>query len=301
MKNVIATQTQDSRIATDPDQRAQICAYYEQSWSLFRKIWLNSDNLAYHFGYWDKHTRHHAESLINMNRQTALRAKVQPGDRILDAGCGSGGSTLWLAQTYPVSVVGISLVERELNRARQFAQERGLSERVTFEQQDFLRTTFADHSFDVVWAQESVCHAHDKRAFLAEAYRVLKPGGRLVMLDGFRPRRPYSEEDEQLLQRWLETWVVPDLATPEEITTWAQAVGFVDVVLENIEEYVRPSHRRLYILSIVSIPLVWYYRMKGHVSPLRQGIVRGARVQWQALARGLWFEGILSARKPVAG
>ena len=234
-----------------------------------------------------------------MNRQTALRARVQAGDRILDAGCGSGGSTLWLAETYKAKVVGISLVAVELERARQVARNRGLENQVSFEQQDYLCTDFPNDHFDVVWAQESVCHTHDKSAFLAEAIRVLKPGGRLVMLDGFRPSRPYSPADERLLQSWLSTWAVPDLATQDEIVAWTQAAGFVDVTFENLETYVKPSHRRLYVLSFVYGPLIWLYRLRGRLSSVRQGLIRGARYQWQALERGLWFEGILAAKKPA--
>jgi cyclopropane fatty-acyl-phospholipid synthase-like methyltransferase len=286
------------RAFTDPQDIAHIAAYYEQSWSPFRRIWLDSSNPALHFGYWDKNTRSHAESLIEMNRQTAARAGIQPGDCILDAGCGSGGSTLWLAETFKARAIGISLVAQELERARQFARERGLENQVLFEQQDFLRTDFPDDHFDVVWAQESVCHTRDKPAFLAEAHRVLKPGGRLVMLDGFRPSRPYRQADERLLQAWLSTWAVPDLATQDEIIAWTHAAGFGDVTFENIEAHIKPSHRRLYILSFVYSPLVWLYRLLGRLSPVRLGLIHGARCQWRALERGLWFEGILAARKP---
>ncbi|MBI5029067.1 MAG: methyltransferase domain-containing protein, partial [Chloroflexi bacterium] len=148
--------------ATSPTDATQIRAYYEQSWSAFRKFWSNPQNLALHFGYWDEHTHDHAESLLNMNQQLATRARVKAGDRILDTGCGVGGTVFWLTTHYPVQVFGINLVAAQLDWAQTFARARGLENRVIFLQQDFLHTSFASNSFDVVWAQESACHARDK-------------------------------------------------------------------------------------------------------------------------------------------
>ncbi len=67
---------------------AKIRAYYDQTWSDYRMFWLNPTNRAIHFGYWDEHTRTHDESLVKMNRVMAERIKLQPGERLLDAGCG---------------------------------------------------------------------------------------------------------------------------------------------------------------------------------------------------------------------
>ncbi len=154
-----------------------------------------------------------------------------------------------------------------------------------------------DTSFDVVWAQESVCHSTDKRAFLNEAYRVLKPGGRLVMVDGFRIKRPYAEKDERLLHLWLSAWRVPDLATAKEIVEWTQAAGFERVKLEDIEDHVRPSHHRLSFLATIFFPYSWLFHKLGLRSDVKHQNVQGAIAQWRALTRGLWFEGILSAAK----
>jgi tocopherol O-methyltransferase len=74
----------------------------------------NSSALAMHYGFWDKETSNHAEALINMNRALATRAEVRPGDHVLDAGCGIGGSAIWLARDFGVRVVGITLVPSEV-------------------------------------------------------------------------------------------------------------------------------------------------------------------------------------------
>jgi tocopherol O-methyltransferase len=284
---------------TDAHQEARVQEYYSQTWLDYRILWMNPDNRAIHFGYWDDQTRSHADSLINMNRQMAARLDLRAGQHILDAGCGVGGSAMWLAQAYGLEVVGINIVPGHVERAGRYARERGLEERIRFEQQDFHHTTFPDASFDVVWAQESVVHSPDKRAFLAEAFRLLKPGGRLVMLEYFRDGRPFSEPDEKLLRSWVTGWAMPDLSTGEEYIQWAKACGFVDLRLDDIEDRVRPSHRRLYRITMVAYGFESLMHLLRVRSDAQHGNTRGARDQWRALQRGLWFEGILSARKPA--
>jgi tocopherol O-methyltransferase len=157
---------------------------------------------------------------MNMNRALAQRSDLQPGQRVLDAGCGIGGSSVWLAKTYGMQVVGITPVASQVARARRHARQQGVEDLVRFDQQDYLHTTFPDESFDVVWALESVCHAPDKSSFLAEARRLLKPGGQLVVAEYFRTRRPCAAGDERLLHSWLDGWAIPDLATGSEFTAW---------------------------------------------------------------------------------
>ncbi len=117
---------------------------------------------------------------------------------MLDAGCGLGGSAIWLAQQFGAEVVGVNLVASQVYRARRSAYRHGVSDRVRFERRDFTRTGFPEGNFDVVWAIESICHTSDKPAFLVEARRLLKPGGRLVVADLFRTQRPFSVDDEKL-------------------------------------------------------------------------------------------------------
>jgi tocopherol O-methyltransferase len=118
-------------------QAARVQEYYNQTWLDYRGFWLNPDNRAIHFGYWDDQTRSHADSLVNMGRQMAARLHLRAGQRILDAGCGVGGSAMWLAQVCGVEVVGINIVPDHVARAARYAAERGLAEQVHFEQQDF--------------------------------------------------------------------------------------------------------------------------------------------------------------------
>jgi tocopherol O-methyltransferase len=274
-----------------------IVGYYDQTWLDYRLLWLNPDNLAVHFGYTDENTRSHTDALKNMNRVLADRVHVKSGERILDAGCGVGGSSLWLADERQAEVVGITLSARQVQKARSYAARRGLAHRVQFEVADFTATPFPDASFDVVWAVESLCHAAHKAAFYREAARVLRPGGRVVVADFARSGRPLDPTGERLLHEWLTGWAVPDIDTPGEHTEQLVAAGFVDIRLDDVTAHTRPSLRRLYRMAYWTYPLALYGYVKGVRSAVQHGNVIASIRQYQALRHGAWFYSILSATK----
>jgi tocopherol O-methyltransferase len=278
-----------------------IVAYYDETWLDYRLLWLNGKNLSVHFGYTDATTRGHADALLNMNRVLADRASIRPGERVLDAGCGVGGSSLWLAQKRGAQVVGITPVASQVARARRFAARHKLTDRVRFEQADYTCTPFAPASFDVVWSIESLCHAPDKAAFYREAARLLRPGGRLVVAEYIRAARPLDAAGELLLHEWLDGWAIPDLDTRAEHLNHLAAAGLTEARLDDVTAHTRPSLRQLYRMSFWSFPLAVIGRATGIRSAIQHGNVIGSLRQYQALERGLWFYSILSAVKPASG
>jgi tocopherol O-methyltransferase len=273
----------------------QVRDYYESTWLDYRLLWLNPQNRALHFGYWDANTRSHAESLLNMNQALANHIGIQPGQRILDAGCGVGGTSIWLAKRYNAQVVGITPVAGQIDRARRYAREQGVDDRVSFQQQDYTCTSFPDASFDIVMAMESVCHAPIKSRFLAEARRILRPGGRLGITEYMLKRPAENVAESQLLNSWLSGWAIPNLATGEEWIAMASQSGFEDVELTNITANVRPSLQRLYRFAQLSWVFAVALRAMGVRSETQHGNTRAARDQYRALERGLWFEAMLTA------
>ena len=282
------------------EQLRSVITYYDGTWFDYRWVWLNSKNNAIHFGYHDEQRRSHANSLLNTNRVLADIADIGPGDRVLDAGCGIAGSAIWLAKQRGATVVGITPVQTQVERARRIVAARRLAHAATIEQADFTRTPFPDASFDVVWALESVCHAPAKAAFYRESARLLRPGGRLIVAEYVRASRSLSAADETLLAQWLRGWMIPDLDTAEEHGQHARNAGFSDIEVRDITANMRRSLRRLYALSLAGVPtsrVLHKLRLRGAVS---HGNVLGSMYQYRALRRGSWLYGILCARKPGA-
>jgi tocopherol O-methyltransferase len=281
----------------NPDHYARIERFYAGTFWI-SLLHSSPHVLSCHFGFWEPHIRNEREAQLNTNRVLAQRGALLPGSVVLDAGCGVGGSALWLAENYDAQVTGINVCERQLRHARRAARSRGLSDLVSFEQRDYTATRFPDASFDVVWALESMCYALSTRDFLEEAFRVLRPGGRLLVADGFRAKRPFSDSDERLVQSVLDGWVCPDVNTPDELVSDMQNEGFVEIAFDDETEHVLPSFRRTYRHSIWAAPLARALRSLWLISPLVQQGIQAGRDQHEAQRRGVMVYGLVSAQKP---
>ena len=274
-----------------------VVQYYQQCNMHYQYAW---SNLHYHFGYRDGPGQNHQQSLENMNQQVARRAKIRINNTVLDAGCGVGGASIWFARNLGATVDGITIVPLQVEIARLNVLETGLQNQVHFHLMDYTNTSFAANSFDAVVAIESSCYAADKKKFLEEAFRVLKPGGMLVVCDGYRRQRSYwSRFDQYLMRSWLDGWAIPDVPTAEEFIRWSQEVGFEDTKLEDISRQTERSHRELYEKSVWLEPISAVLTGLGLRSAVEHGNIRAARDQWRAIQKGLCFQAFVSARKPV--
>jgi cyclopropane fatty-acyl-phospholipid synthase-like methyltransferase len=109
---------------------------------------------------------------------------LDPGSRLLDVGCGSGGPALRLAERSGTSVVGIDRLDEGITTATRLAQERGLSERADFVQADAAsRLPFADQSFGAVISIDVMCHLPERLEILREWHRVTAPSARILFTD----------------------------------------------------------------------------------------------------------------------
>ncbi len=172
-----------------------IIDYYDKTRFDYNVAWDSSEYPAVHFGFYDENADKHTDALQNTNQVLATLAQVKAGDRVLDAGCGRGGSCFWLAKNRKAKTVGITPVQSQIDECRQSAEEKGLQEQCKFELADFCNTPFEGEQFDVIWACESLCHAEKKADFYREAYRLLRPGGRIVIAEYMRRHRPLDSKD----------------------------------------------------------------------------------------------------------
>jgi tocopherol O-methyltransferase len=275
----------------------EIIAYYEKTAWDYRQIWDPSPVSALHFGMYDEQADHHRAALINTNRVMATCAGLQTGKRVLDAGCGQGSTAFWLAQTYHAQVLGINLVPAQLSKASQYATSLGLSDQVQFKPADYCQTGLEAGQFDLVWACESLCHASDKKAFYQEAFRLLKPGGRLVIAEYLRTDRPLASEQEALLSKWLNAWAIPDLDSLPEHRQHAREAGFETFQSWDMSEKVRVSLRNLNEHVQRWYRLGRWLNRLGLVSKERLLNAYGSGKLYEAFLQGIWSYQVLVGKK----
>lgn len=287
----------DYRTLSSENLLQDIVNYYDSCYWDYRFAWANSRNLALHYGYWGADTRSHSESLLRMNRALAERVSISDSDYILDAGCGLGGSAIWLAENYGVRVLGITLSQQQVDIASRFAQKRGVSDRVRFQSADFCQTPFDADRFDVVWGLESVCYAVQKEDFVQEAYRVLKPGGRLIIADGFAKRREFNEKEWKLVVTCLNGWSVPNLATPKEMQDYFDLSGFKNIHYDDISDFTLRSAKQMYRTALLTYPIQKISRLLGLRNEVQTANYLAGLYQYQLMKNGISGYGLISAIK----
>jgi SAM-dependent methyltransferase len=147
-----------------------------------------------HWGYWKNPqvatgtVEDFAAAAERLSKEVYTIAGAKAGQRILDAGCGFGGTIASLNETFDsVNLTGLNIDPRQLSRAREKVRPRS-GNKIDFIEGNACAMPFPNESFDMVLAIECIFHFSSRSEFFAEARRVLKPGGTLAITD-FVPTR----------------------------------------------------------------------------------------------------------------
>lgn len=217
----------------------QIQQFYDASSSLWEQVWGEHMHHG-HYGQDGKQKKDRRQAQIDMIEELLQwgasneKSNFWPPTSILDVGCGIGGSTLYLAEKFHATATGITLSPVQAQRAKERADVVNLSQSTNFIVANALEMPFADESFDLVWSLESGEHMPNKQKFLQECYRVLKPGGTIIMATWCH--RPVGSSDGQLtdderrhLAEIYRVYALPYVISLPEYEAIAQKVGFHNI------------------------------------------------------------------------
>ncbi|PWT85917.1 MAG: class I SAM-dependent methyltransferase [Blastocatellia bacterium] len=111
-------------------------------------------------------------------------AGVSAGRKVLEVGCGSGGPAVYLAERLGCDITGVDINEHGVSNARTLAADRRLAERARFQRIDANQPLpLPNASFDVVISNDAMCHIPQRAGVLADWFRLLRPGGRMLFTD----------------------------------------------------------------------------------------------------------------------
>ena len=209
--------------------------------------WSREFNM--HFGYYRAGVNplRREPMLEQMNAEVLARLHLDDIEEpsLLDLGCGLGATLRSFARRLPdAHLLGLTCVPWQVEQAHALNDAAGCGERVRVIQGDYQDTILPGSNFDGVYAIESSCHAHgaDKGALLAEAHRLLRPGGRFVVADGFLGGGRFASALQQRIYRKLcECWVIEELGQLHLFTARLEQLGFTDITVEHLQMRVAPS------------------------------------------------------------
>ncbi len=269
-----------------------IADYYNQTLNHYQNWWKLDKNLAVHYGIWDVDTKSFQDSLINTNKVLMEIADIKEGERVLDAGCGVGGSAFYLAKNRQAKVTGITLSEKQYGYANRKCNNLGLASLVSFKIEDYTQTSFNNNSFDVIWAIESITSAPEKGLFAKEAFRLLKPGGRLIIADYFKTK-DNQEDSNKLLDSWRDLWNMADFLTIGNYKKIFEDSGFKTEYEADVTLKITPTAKRMYWSYLLGGPLAVIYNTFFNVQKFAKTHYKSGLYQYKALKKGLWNYSII--------
>jgi len=229
--------------------------FYRNNFTLIEKLLQVDQTHCIHHGYYEKGIRTHVQSVLNMNdfigRLLKLDSEIKQCKKILDAGCGIGGTVVYFAKKFPdIKFTGINIVPDHIEMAKNLAKEKKVLSNTDFFVKDFVDTDLSSNHFDAIYLMESSCYALQKQMLIREMYRILKPGGILVITDVFRTLVELNPILTNIYDSFCKGWGLSDLIDIEEFIFYLEKEGFHNIVNKAVTKHVTRTILRGDVLSI---------------------------------------------------
>lgn len=262
-----------------------IAKYYQRSTWDYLLFYRTAFHQQMHYGF----SRNQPKDLNPMENLVKYMAEVggiKKNVLVLDAGCGMGGTSFLLHRRFGAKCIGISLVGEHMQYATRIAHKK--NDDAYFLQADFHKSPFMYGSFDYVIAIESFDHALDKRQWIEHMATLLKPGGKLLIADGFHMEQKGSMEEESEYKKFLDGWAVPHLCTPAQASIWAKGAGLKNFHHENLTSEVLPHAYNIYRFGRLALPIRKLMAKIGIGNGELTGNAAATYYQYRTLNLGLW-------------
>jgi SAM-dependent methyltransferase len=229
--------------------------YYDRNTRAFVRHGQGGDLGAIHRAVWGPGVRNRPSAFHYVEDQIAylLRSLPDSGEprHLVDLGCGVGASLCYLAEHLPIRGTGVTLSPVQARQGAARIAAAGLADRVRCIEGDYTALPADIGEADLAYAIESFVHGPSPERFLAEAARIVRPGGFLVVCDDVR--RPTAEPGAPVrLEEFARGWHVNTLVTADALRGMAEAAGFAHVSTTDLTPYLelrRPRDRALAVVT----------------------------------------------------
>ncbi|MGB8321537.1 MAG: class I SAM-dependent methyltransferase [Candidatus Acidiferrum sp.] len=215
------------------NEKHKIVEHYDAISPYYQSLW--GEHI--HHGYWIRGDESKETAQIQLIEHLAQLANIKTGSRILDIGCGFGGTSLYLAQKYGARTTGITISPVQVQMAQQSAAKMNLDSKFLLMDAEDMRF---DEPFDFLWSVESISHYHDPQKFFASAVKLLKPSGCFALTDWFRKENLSPAEKKKFIEP-IEKGMMVELRGMDSYRDFLVASGLQIVHREDLNSHCAKS------------------------------------------------------------
>lgn len=199
--------------------------YYDENTRLFLKFSGHNKAQNIHRSLWMPDTKSLEDALNTTNSliKAEIESVAQTNARIADLGCGVGASLFYIYPRLqnPAPALGLTLSPVQARLAQKSTQQLGLQDHIRFAEGDFTSVPLPSDSLDAVYSVEAVCHAVEPDQYFKEASRLLRKGGKLILVDDYKSTHSFDPSEQKWFDAYIEGWYVPGVRTVAEIMSLA--------------------------------------------------------------------------------
>jgi tocopherol O-methyltransferase len=270
--------------------KAKIRRFYDVGSPLYARLY--GEHI--HDGYYLTGKESRAEAQLNLTRLVAEKARIKRGERVLDVGCGMGGSSLWLDREIGARTTGITLSPVQVEIARQRAREQGARSEFLLMDAETMEFSVV---FDVVWLVGALTHFEEQGKFLERATGLMAKGSRLALFDWMLDESVEDWRADPQLRLVLRGMLLPSMFSLLSYLEWLRSLRFRVIYVEDITPFTSQTWNDA--LAVVKQPAIWSLAGKLAADEGR-GVftfLRSLRAMKRAMKSGKVRAGILVAEK----
>jgi tocopherol O-methyltransferase len=228
----------------------QITQHYDELSPYYRDMW----GVHIHHGYWKTGGETKEEAQEQLINEMISRARIIKSKRILDVGCGLGGTAIYLNRMLGAHVCGITISPTQVKIGNDLAKQSRADVQIVLMDAEAIEM---DDRFDVVWSVEAISHLSHKMDCFRSIAGLLNNGGKLVIADWFRSGTASAAQQREFLEPIEQAMLVPRLELPCTYINYINQAGLNVTLFEDLSANVRKTWDLA--IDLIGKPALWKF------------------------------------------